>query len=111
MGFRAAAPVARGTALALGLASLAGACGTPWGGAVEPLSVGDAAPAPWVAEAGEGGGLLVVWALRSADVATCATAAQAMRHVQRALPDLAPECRPSTTHSVGRAASDTAVAP
>lgn len=69
--------------LALVLASTA--CGTPWGEGVEPLAVGDAAPAAWAAQAAETPEpLLVVWALRSADIVTCATAAQEIRHVQRA---------------------------
>lgn len=60
-------------------------CGTPWGPGVEPLEVGDAAPAAWSAQAvGTPGELLVVWALRGADVITCATAAREIRHVQRA---------------------------
>lgn len=69
--------------LALALASTA--CGAPWEVGLEPLAVGDPAPAAWAAHAAETpGGLLVVWALRGADVVTCATAAQEIRHVQRA---------------------------
>lgn len=69
--------------LVLALASAA--CGAPWGPGVEPVAVGDAAPAAWSAHAAETpGALLVVWALRGADVVTCATAAREIRHVQRA---------------------------
>lgn len=61
------------------------ACGTPWGAEAEPLAVGDPAPPAWSAEAAERPqALLVVWALRSADVVACATAAREIRHVQRA---------------------------
>ncbi|WP_420127211.1 hypothetical protein [Longimicrobium sp.] len=73
----------RAAAVALGVACAA--CGTPWSAAAEPLAVGDAAPAGWSADAGTADdALLVVWALRSADVVTCATAAREIRHVQRA---------------------------
>lgn len=72
--------------LTLPLALACASCGaTPWGGGGKPLAVGDAAPSAWSAEAGEEAEpLLVVWALRSADVVTCATSAQEIRHVQRA---------------------------
>lgn len=84
MGVRAPAPVMRlRVCLALALAS--SACGTPWGGGVEPLAVGDTAPAAWSAQAAETpDALVVVWALRGADVVTCATAAQEIRRVLRA---------------------------
>ena len=74
----------RGPALALALACAA--CGTPWGERVKPRSVGDAAPHAWSPPPGEGapGALTVVWALRSADVVTCATAAHEIRYIQRA---------------------------
>jgi hypothetical protein len=69
----------------LALALACGACGTPWGKGVEPLAVGDAAPAAWSApEAETPDALLVVWALRGGDMVTCATAAGEIRRVQRA---------------------------
>jgi hypothetical protein len=68
------------------LALACAACGaTPWGEGRAPLAVGDAAPAAWSAAVEHRAEpLLVVWALRGADVVTCATAAQEIRHVQRA---------------------------
>lgn len=66
----------------LALALACAACGAPWGERAQPLAVGDAAPTAWSAPADDA--LTVVWALRSADVVTCATAAGEIRHVQRA---------------------------
>jgi hypothetical protein len=58
------------------------ACGTPWGPRPEPLAVGDPAPTAWGTAADSV--LQVVWAMRSADVMSCASAAREIRHVQRA---------------------------
>lgn len=60
------------------------ACGSPWGGAADPLQAGDPAPAAWSQAGATRSELTVVWAFRSGDVVACATAAKDIRHVRRA---------------------------
>lgn len=72
-------------AVLLVMALACASCGAPWGQSPEPLAVGDTAPAAW-STGNADGALLVVWALRGADMVTCATAAREIRHVQRAHP-------------------------